>query len=182
MNRATKILFILALFLVKGRLKWWLVAGTIMSLILSWGKNFGMLTDLFIDYVPLYNKFRAVSSIQVILELCIPILAILGLSRLLNDFESEKDKFKALKITTAITAGLALCFLLFKGSFNFSGVNDAAYVQAYGQTFIDAVKEDRMALFSQDIIRSLVLVLISAAGIWYFLKKKFSENLFIQSN
>ena len=69
-------LFVLALFLVKGRLKWWLVGGTILSLLLSYGKNLGFLTNFFIDYVPLYNKFRAVTSIQVILELCIPVLGI----------------------------------------------------------------------------------------------------------
>jgi len=72
-------LFVFALFLVKGRLKWWLVGGTIMSLLLSYGKNLGFLTDFFIDYVPLYNKFSAATSIQVILELCIQIFEIFGL-------------------------------------------------------------------------------------------------------
>ncbi len=90
-------LFVFALFLVKGRLKWWLVGGTILSLLLSYGKNLEFLTDFFIDYVPLYNKFRAVTSIQVILELCIPVLAIFGLVRLFNDFEKKEDKLKALK-------------------------------------------------------------------------------------
>src|SRR5690606_16675759 len=80
-------LFVFALFLVKGRLKWWLVGGSVWSLLLSYGNNFGLLTDFFIDYVPLYSKFRAVTSIQVILELCIPILAIFGLVKLLNDFD-----------------------------------------------------------------------------------------------
>ena len=82
-------LFILAIFLVKGRLKWWLVGGTLLSLLLSFGKNLSLLTDFFIDFVPLYNKFRAVSSIQVILELCIPILDIFRLVRLFNEFEKK---------------------------------------------------------------------------------------------
>src|SRR5690606_36445141 len=68
-------LFVLGLFLVKGKAKWWLLGGTIFSLLLSWGKNFGLLTDFMIDYFPLYDKFRAVSSIQVILELCAPVMA-----------------------------------------------------------------------------------------------------------
>jgi hypothetical protein len=170
-------LFVLALFLVKGRLKWWLVTGTIMSLLLSYGKNLGFLTDLFIDYFPLYNKFRAVSSIQVILELCMPILAMFGLTRLFNDFENKDEKIKALKNTTIITGGLALTFLLFKGSlFDFVGSNDGRYIQAYGQGFIDAVKADRMSFFVNDTLRTLVLVLLSAGAIWFFLKKKLSEK------
>lgn len=173
-------LFVLALFLVKGRLKWWLVSGTILSLLLSYGKNFGFLTDLFIDYFPLYNKFRAVSSIQVLLELCIPLLAVFGISRLLNDFEQEEDKWKALKFSAAITAGLALIFLIFKGFiFDFTGSNDNGYIQAYGPDFIEAVKGDRMALFTSDTIRTLILVLLSAGVIWSFLKKKISESLVI---
>ena len=173
-------LFVLGLFLVKGRLKWWLVGGVILSWLLSLGKNFGLLTDLFIDYVPLYNKFRAVSSIQVILELCIPVLGIFALARLFNDFEKKDTKLKALKYTTAITAGIALIFLLFKGSlFDFSGIRDGQYLQAYGQSFIDALKADRKTIFNTDTIRSLVLVLLSASVIWLFLKDKLSEKLVV---
>ncbi|MDU8886178.1 YfhO family protein [Yeosuana sp. MJ-SS3] len=170
-------LFVLALFLVKGRLKWWLVGGTILSLFLSYGKNFGILTDFFIDYVPLYNKFRAVSSIQVILELCIPVLGVFGLFRLLNDFEREEDKHKALKYTFGITAGLALIFLFFKTSlFDFVGANDGYYLQNYGQQFIDALRADRQMLFTQDTLRTLVLVLLSAGLVFAYLKKKLSET------
>lgn len=170
-------LFVFALFLVKGRLKWWLVGGTIFSLLLSYGKNFGFLTDFFIDYVPLYNKFRAVTSIQVILELCVPALAIFGLVRLFNNFEKEEEKLKALKYATAITGGLALLFLLLKSTlFDFVGVNDGYYRQNYGPAFVDALKEDRKSLFTTDTIRSLVLVLLAAAGIFYFLKNKLKEQ------
>ena len=173
-------LFVLALFLAKGRLKWWLVAGTIMSLLLSYGKNLGFLTDLFIDYFPLYNKFRAVSSIQVILELCIPVLAIFGLVKLFSDFNKKEEKLKALKYTTVITGGIALILLLFKGSlFEFVGGNDGRYIQAYGQGFIDAVKTDRRSLFVNDTLRTLVLVLLSAGVIWFFLNKKLSEKLVV---
>ncbi|MFD1162281.1 YfhO family protein [Hwangdonia seohaensis] len=169
-------LFVFALFLVKGRLKWWLVGGTILSLLLSYGKNLGFLTDFFIDYVPLYNKFRAVSSIQVILELCIPVLAIFGLVKLFNDFEKKEEKLKALKFSAMITGGIAILFLLFKTSFDFAGVNDGFYRQNYGQAFIDAIKSDRKAIFTQDTMRTLILVLLSAGVIWAFLKDKLKEK------
>ncbi|REG88031.1 YfhO family protein [Winogradskyella sediminis] len=173
-------LFVLGLFLVKGRLKWWLVGGTVLSLLLSYGKNLGFLTDFFIDYIPFYNKFRAVSSIQVILELCIPVLGMFALSRLFNDFEKEEDKLKALLFSAGITAGLAVIFLLFKSAlFDFEGIRDDQYISAYGQAFMDAVIEDRKSLMTSDTIRTLILVLLSAGTIYLFLKKKLSENLVV---
>ena len=175
-------LFVFALFLVRGRLKWWLVGGTILSLLLSYGKNLSFLTDFFIDYVPLYDKFRAVSSIQVILELCIPVLAIFGLVKLFNNFDNDERKLKALKISAAIAGGIAVLFLIFKGSFDFAGSNDGYYRQLYGeygQGYIDALKADRKALFTQDTLRTLILVILSAGTIFMFLKKKLSETLVV---
>ncbi len=170
-------LFVFALFLVKGRLKWWLVGGTVFSLLLSYGKNLGFITDFFIDYVPLYNKFRAVTSIQVLLELCVPVLAIFGLVRLFNNFEKKEEKLKALKYASIIAGGLSLVFLLFKSSlFDFVGVNDGFYRQNYGHDFVDALVEDRKTLFTQDSIRTLVLVLLSAAAIYMYLKDKLKEK------
>jgi len=170
-------LFVFALFLVKGRLKWWLAGGVILSLLLSFGKNLPFLTDLFIDYFPLYNKFRAVSSIQVILELCIPVLGIFGLVRLFKEANSNEEKLKALKYAMAITGGIALVFYAFKGSlFDFVGLRDGQFIQAYGQDYIDAVKADRRAIFSEDTLRTLVLVLLSAGVVWMFLKQKISQN------
>ena len=169
-------LFVLGLFLVKGRLKWWLVVGTLFSLLLSYGKNLGFLTNFFIDYVPLYNKFRAVTSIQVILELCIPVLAVLGLSKLFKHSDDNKDTLNALKYSVLITGGIALLFLVFKSSFDFAGINDGFYRQNYGQDFIDAVKEDRKTLFVGDTIRTLILVLLSAGTIFLFLKQKLKKN------
>ncbi len=173
-------LFVFALFLVKGRLRWWLLGGTVLSLLLSYGKNLGFITDFFINYVPLYNKFRAVSSMQVILELCVPLLAVFGLSRLFNSYEREENKQKALKFSVVITVGLSLIFLVFKSTlFDFNGLNDATYAQMYGQEFVDAIKQDRMKLFTNDTIRSLVFVLLSAGIIWFYLKRKLSENIVV---
>jgi hypothetical protein len=173
-------LFVLGLFLVKGRLKWWLVGGTVLSLLLSYGKNLGFLTDFFIDYVPLYNKFRAVSSIQVLLELCIPVLGVFALVRLFNDFQKDEEKLKALKYAVGITAGLALVFLVFKSTlFDFESFRDDGYIEAYGQPFMDAIIVDRKALMATDTLRTLVLVLLSAVTVYGFLKKKLSENLVV---
>lgn len=170
-------LFVFGLFIVKGRLKWWLVGGTILALLLSYGKNLSFMTDFFIDYVPLYDKFRAVTSIQVVLELCIPVLAIFALVRLFNDFDKKEYKLKALKYTTIITGGVSLAFLLFKSSlFDFVGLRDGEYIQAYGQDFIRAVKEDRKSMFTADTIRSLVLVLLGAGLIYGYLKDKLKEK------
>lgn len=169
-------LFVLALFLVKGRLKWWLVGGSVLSLLLSYGNNFGLLTNFFIDYVPLYSKFRAVTSIQVVLELCVPILAIFGLVKLFNDFDKKEEKLKALKYSSMITGGLAIMFLLFKSSFDFVGIKDGEYLQTYGPDLMRAVKEDRKSIFTSDTIRTLILVLLSAGTIYLFLKEKLKQQ------
>lgn len=172
-------LFVLGLFLVKGRLKWWLLGGITFSLLLSWGKNFGLLTNFMIDYFPMYNKFRAVSSIQVILELCVPILAIFGLGKLLNDFERKEEKLKALKWTTIITGGLGVLLFLFKGSFTFESVNADYYRQSMGAELFDIIVRDRKAMYNQDLFRSLIFVLLSAGAVWLFLKEKLKEKYLV---
>ncbi len=173
-------LFVLALFLVKGRLKWWIVGSSLLALLLSWGKNFGFLTAFFIDYVPLYNKFRAVSSIQVILELCLPVLAIAGLSKYLFYEGRKEEKIHALKWATIIVGGIAMIFVLFKSMlFSFTGPQDSAMIQQMGMNFVRAVKEDRKDVFITDTLRSLILVLLTAAVLWSFLKGKLSRNLAI---
>ncbi|MFK7747121.1 MAG: YfhO family protein [Kordia sp.] len=171
-------LALLALFFVRSRAKWWLVGGILMSLLLSWGKNFNFLTDFMIDYFPFYNKFRAVSSIQVILELCIPILGILGLAQLFRKESkiSLEKKQKALYISTGIIGGIILFFLLFKSTlFNFESPDD----KGMNEMFLRILKEDRAAAFTQDAIRSLLLVLATAGVLYAFLKEKIKENIVI---
>ena len=173
-------LFVFALFLIRGRLKWWIVGGSLLALFLSWGKNFEFLTKFFIEFVPLYDKFRAVSSIQVILELCLPLMAVMGLYKLFLTEVKKEEKLYALKWSSIITGGLLLIFLLFKSVlFDFAGANDAMYSQQFGMDFMNALKEDRKAIFTSDIIRSLVIVLISAGLIWGYLEKKINQNLVI---
>ena len=170
-------LFVLALFLYQGRFKWWLIAGVLMSLLLSYGKNLSFLTDFFIDYVPLYNKFRAVSSIQVLLELCIPLLAALGLAELFHKDRSSKTKLEALKKSLGIVAGLTVVFLIFKNSlFDFVGSSDGQFKEYYGASFVEALRLDRSAIFTEDALRTLLLVLAVGGLIFTYLKQKISQN------
>tara|TARA_R100000306_G_scaffold12131_1_gene14085 strand:- start:13326 stop:15773 length:2448 start_codon:yes stop_codon:yes gene_type:complete len=170
-------LAILALFLVKGRLKWWVTAAFLLSLFLSWGKNFSFLTELFIEYVPLYNKFRAVSSIQVIIELILPVLAVIGLHQFFNGFEREEEKKKALLYSAGITGGVALLFILFKSTLlDFSNsFYDANIRENLSLPVLDAVREDRAAMLTSDAIRSLIFVVLSGGTLWLFLKGKLKE-------
>ncbi|MEM7186963.1 MAG: YfhO family protein, partial [Bacteroidota bacterium] len=169
-------LAVLALFLVRGRLKWWVLAGFTLSLLLSWGKNFSWLTELFIDYVPLYDKFRAVSSIQVIIELVLPILAVVGLRQFFNDVHPGEKKKKALMYATGIVGGIGLLFVLLKSQlFSFAGPYDSIIIDQMGIPFIDAVREDRMAVMSSDALRSIFFVLATAAALWLVYTKKIKE-------
>ena len=166
------LLFFLGIFLVKGRLKQWLVAATVFSIILSWGRNFEVITNFFIEYVPLYNKFRAVSSIQVIAELCIPILGVLGLKAFFSAEMSTEEKYQGLKKAVLIFGALIIAGFAFAHLFGaFEGLRDA---QQYSEVpgFLDAVIADRKAMLFSDTIRSLVLVLISGTALWLFLKDK----------
>ncbi|WP_304200206.1 YfhO family protein [Flavobacterium alvei] len=165
---------ILALFADKRKIKYVFLSGAIVALILSWGKNFPTLTDFFIDNVPMYDKFRAVSSIQVILELCFPVLAIMGLQ---SFFTLEKEaRFKTLWQSAAVGFGIIVGLFLLKGSFSFAGANDGYYIQNYGPSFIDALKADRKTLYSADLLRSGFFLLLVAAALWLFIKEKLAQN------
>ncbi len=173
------LLAFLGLLLIKGRLRWWLLGGIILSLILSWGKNFEGLTRFFIEYVPFYNKFRAVSSIQVIIELLVPIAAVFGLYRFFNDREDSKEKAKKLAIAAGSIGGLCLIFYLFGGSLlalRSSGEAEMAIKQA---DILNAIKADRLTILKNDSLRSLLFVSGIGLLLWFELKKKLSENLTI---
>jgi len=164
----------LTLFTDKRKIKYVFLSGAIVALVLSWGKNFPALTDFFIDNVPMYNKFRAVSSIQVILELCFPVLAIMGLQ---SFFNLEKEaRFKALWQSAAVVFGIIVGLFLLKGSFSFAGANDGYFRETYGPAFVNALKEDRMTLYSADLLRSGFFILLAAGVLWLFIKEKFAQN------
>jgi hypothetical protein len=165
---------ILGLFIDERKIKYVFLSGAITALLLSWGKNFPILTDFFIDYIPMYNKFRAVSSIQVILELCFPVLAIMGLQ---SFFKLETDtQWKALKKVGSIVLGLILVLFFSKSLFSFSGVNDGYYLNSYGPEFVEALKGDRISLYSADLLRSGFFVLVVSGVLWLFIKSKIAQN------
>lgn len=163
--------FILSLFISDNRkLKMALLSGVILSLLLSWGKNFSLLTDFFIDYIPMYNKFRAVSSIQVILELCIPALAILGMYQFFK-IDDKKQQFTVLWKSGAVVFGLLVVLFVLKGMFDFAGGNDGYFNEMYGPEFIRALREDRMAMYTSDVLRSMGFV-IAVFGTLYLVTKE----------
>lgn len=172
-------LFVLGLFLVEEKAKWWLLGGTIMSLILSWGKNFGLVTDFMIDFFPLYDKFRAVSSIQVILELCVPILAILSLVALSNSEIAFAKKINSLKLACFLVLGLLILLFVAKGFFDFEAANDERYSQYFGDGVMEMIQLDRKAVYSDDLIRSLIYILLAASAIWFYIKGKIGDTLFV---
>ena len=171
-------LFFLGIFLVKGRLKHWLVAATIFSILLSWGRNLEFLTHFFIDYIPLYNKFRAVSSIQVIAELCVPILGVLALKEFFSSKVTSDEKQEALKKAVYVFGGLIISGFLLAHSFStFEGLRDQQYNQLPG--LIDAVIADRKSMLFFDSIRSLLLMILSGGVLWLVLKNKLKQSFAI---
>ena len=182
-------LFVLGCFIVKGPLKWALIGATFFSIVLSWGKNFMPLTDFFIDYVPLYNKFRAVSSILVIAEFTIPLLAIFALKRLLEEPEILKQEKKPLGISLLLTAGIALLLAVAPGSIG-SGYVPAQEAQmlqnAVNQQMIPAnelsgilanLGEMRAELVSSDALRSFIIIGIVCSLLWLYASGKLRSSL-----
>ena len=168
-------LFFLGAFLVKGKFKYWLLATTVFSIAMSWGRNFEVLTNFFIDYVPLYNKFRAVSSFQVIAELCFPLLGILAIKEFFSSKILKEQKQEALKKAFYVTGGLIFIGLFYAVAFSpFEGLRDANYAQYEG--LLDAVKADRQSMLYSDSFRSLTLISLSFGILWLFSKQRFNKT------
>jgi len=171
-------LCVLCLFTDKRKIKYAFLAGALVSLFLSWGKNLPTLTDFFIDFVPMYNKFRAVSSIQVILELCIPVLAVMGLQSFFAPVEdgTPANRQKLLLRTAGTCLGIIVLLFLCKGSFSFAGPSDAYFLQSYGPAFVDALKDDRKSLYSADLMRSGFFFIVTAGILWLYLRNTLKRN------
>jgi len=182
-------LFILGLFYLKGPLKWGLLAATVLSVLLAWGKNFMPLTDFFIDYFPGYNKFRAVSMTLVIAELCIPALAFAGLHKLYNNPGLFSFKSTAFLTAAGLTAGLALLFYITPGSFfsffsqmekaAFSGLKDDPMLATQVAAYTAELEKARMAIFRADAIRSFLFAALAAGMVWLFAAGKLKKPAFI---
>ena len=182
-------LFILGLFIVKGPVKWALLAATILSILLSWGRNFMGFTDFFLDYVPMYAKFRTVASILVIAEFTIPLLAMLALKEVLSG-EMKKEKLKVpLMVSFALTGGIALLFSL-APSFFFDSFISSSEMHAlqtlppeHIQPLIANLTEMREAVFTADCLRSFYIILagtgILLAFLWGKLKKEYAIGIIL---
>ncbi len=163
-------LFVLGCFIVKGPLKWALIGATLFSIVLSWGKNFMPLTDFFIDYVPMYNKFRAVSSILVIAEFTIPLLAVFALKKILDEPTVLRANLKALGISLLLTAGVALWYAVPSSGGSYVPAQEAQMLQqAVDGGMIPAgelsgilanLGEMRAALVQADALRSFLIIAI----------------------
>lgn len=161
-------LFVLGLFLVKGPEKWWLLVATVVSIILSWGKNLMFINEFLFQYLPLYNKFRAPSMALVMAGVTMVALGILALKELLKA-GPDRSFIKPLYYAAGITGGICMFFALLGGSlFTFSAPSDANYPQ----WLTNALIEDRKALLSGDAWRSLVLILMTAGALWLYLNRK----------
>ena len=171
-------LFFIGCFTVKGPIKWALISATIFSIILSWGKNFMPITEFFIDYIPLYNKFRAVSSILVIAEFTIPLLGILGLVNLINNKESILEYKKPLIISFILTGGLALIIALFPNFLNGSFVSNnelIALSQApanFATQFISSLELMRADMVKSDAWRSVIIISVGCFILYLYFSDK----------
>ncbi len=168
-------LFILGIFIVKGPLKWALVAATVLSILLSWGKNFMGFTDFFLDYVPMYDKFRAVSSILVIAEFTIPLLAMLALKEIIEQPKLLRERIRPFFIAFGLTGGLALLFAIAPRLFFHSYISSMEMSALQGSNlgeFLDPIltnlEEMRVAIFTADAWRSFFIVLIGALLLLFY--------------
>jgi hypothetical protein len=181
-------LFVLGLFIVKNRIKWWILSASLLCLILSFGRHLPFLSDLFFDYFPLYNKFRAVESILVITAFLIPVLAILAVKEVAFHTEDPKKLNKSLLNSLYITGGLLLILIAVPTVLlDFKTQNHNAFIEQLTQvtngdrTFADSIAkalvDDRISLARMDALRSLFFVLVGAGLIWALIKKKMNTQL-----
>ena len=155
-------LFVLGMFITDHKIKWWLLAASLLGIMLSWGKNFMFLTDFFLDHVPGYNKFRTVSMTLVIPALAMPMLAMIAVNQILFGEISKKKLYYALKWSAGITGGLALLFVLLPDmAGDFVSARDSSYQQALA----DALQADRRSLLRTDALRSLIFIGLTAGMI-----------------
>ena len=167
-------LFILGLFIVKGPMKWALLSATVLSVLLSWGKNFMGFTVFFLDYIPMYDKFRAVSSILVIAEFTIPLLAVLALKEVMARPQLVKERARSFYISLGLTGGIALLFALAPGFFFPSYVSSMEMQALQGipadqlAPLLANLEEIRRSVFTSDAWRSFFIIMIGTAVLWLY--------------
>jgi hypothetical protein len=171
-------LFILGMFLIKSSVKWWIFTAAMLSIFLSMGKNFMPLTDLFFNYFPLYNKFRSVTFVLCVAQTMFPFLAMLAVKELMDKKLKQADWIKALKYSLGIVGGICLLFALIPGVlFDFSTENDAR--MKLPEWLLTTLASDRESLLRADAFRSLALILLAAAAMWFYQKGKLKAELML---
>jgi hypothetical protein len=168
-------LFVLGLFIVKGPIKWWMAISVTLGVLLSMGKHFEILNRFIFDFVPLYSKFRAPSSILSVVSYFFPILGMMAIYQISQKENIDQTFYKKLYYSIGITGGLCLIMALIgSGFFNFTHLSDESYAR---QGLIpEALVEDRKSLFQHDAFRSLLYILSAAAAIWFFTKNKLNST------
>ena len=173
-------LFVLGLFIVKGPMKWALLAATILSILLSWGRNFMPFTDFFLDYIPMYAKFRTVASILVIAEFTIPLLAMLALKRIVDDPQVLKEKFNYAVVSFAVTAGACLLFIFFPGMFDYISSSEMNALSQFPadqlQPLLNNLTEMREAMFTADCRRSLFIICAGCVLLYLYVRGKMGKQ------
>ena len=165
-------LFVLGLLIIPGKERWWILTAVLLSVFLSWGKNFMFLTSLFIDYFPGYDRFRAVSMTLVMAGVCVPLLAVLALRELMEGNVNREKASKAVKISVAITGGLALLFFMIPGiAGSFLSPDDTSIPASYNW-LKDALIADRKMMLRADALRSAILIGAGAAILWFYIRNK----------
>jgi hypothetical protein len=162
-------------FFSRGPLRTTLTLGALFSLLLSWGKNLSFLTAFFVSYFPLYNKFRAVSSIQVVLEFCLPMLAAMGLFHVF--YSTQKLELKRFLKIAAIPIVLFTLVLLTQGMLSFSGANDAYFKEIYGTALVSQIREARISIFQSDLFRGILFCVLLTSLIYLYQTKKIKRGL-----
>ncbi len=168
-------LFILGMIVVKSRDKWWLLIATLLSIMLAWGNNFMPLTNLFIDFFPGYNKFRAVTMILVIAQFCIPLLGILALKEVFSSDTNRKELLKGLRIAAAVAVGILLLVILIPGIAG-SFISQSELTYNYPDWLKSALIADRKELLRNDSFRSLIFIISASAVIFGFVYEKLRKE------
>jgi len=169
-------LALLGFFFASKKYRYWILGATILTILLAWGSNFMPLSDFFIDYVPFYSKFRAPSSILVVVELLFPLIAIIGLYRFFNSETLEEDyKKKILTYVGGGTLGLTLILIIFgKSILGFATDNEKVYLPPF---LLDYLVDERFSMFRTDAIKAFLYVGITVAVLFFALKQKLNQNI-----
>ena len=167
-------LFVLALFMMGGAVKWWALSITVLALLLSWGSNFLPLTEFFFKHVPMYNKFRTVSMVLVILQVLVPLMGILVVDKLINTVSVDRKRFRnSLIAALTLTAGFAFIVMIFPSlAGSFTSRADANLPEQIRAT----LAEDRASLLSGDALRSIAFILTAATLLWFSFGRNISSD------